>query len=231
MRTVEGSASSPPRGGVAARRAGGDGEVLRPGKPSWSRPSPCFTSSSAYRPLGTTPRPPRRTRLARLHAPNVRNGDDQIFPSRSGRAGESHGSRQRNAMKDDSGMTMRDLDQAEAVLTARLDELGIAWTSERHAPVFTVEQARTLGMPLGGGGTKNLFLRDRRKRFVLLVADEDTLVDLKSLAARVGRGPAVFRPTRSSRGCPRRDTRSGIPVRTDEHRPGNAPGGRRCPVD
>ncbi|MFD3944200.1 hypothetical protein [Streptomyces sp. NPDC058579] len=32
-------------------------------------------------------------------------------------------------------MTMRD--QAEAVLTARLDELGIAWTSERHAPVFT----------------------------------------------------------------------------------------------
>ncbi|MFJ2397250.1 prolyl-tRNA synthetase associated domain-containing protein [Streptomyces sp. NPDC087843] len=86
-------------------------------------------------------------------------------------------------------MTMRDLDQAEAVLTARLDELGIAWTSERHAPVFTVEQARTLGMQLGGGGTKNLFLRDRRKRFVLLVANEDTLVDLKSLAAEwdVGR--------------------------------------------
>ncbi|MFD9030502.1 prolyl-tRNA synthetase associated domain-containing protein [Streptomyces sp. NPDC059567] len=89
-------------------------------------------------------------------------------------------------------MTMRDPDQAEAVLSARLDELGIAWTSERHAPVFTVEQARSLGTRLGGGGTKNLFLRDRRKRLVLLVADEDTPVDLKALAAEWGVGRLSF---------------------------------------
>ncbi|MGP3690285.1 prolyl-tRNA synthetase associated domain-containing protein [Streptomyces sp. IBSNAI002] len=89
-------------------------------------------------------------------------------------------------------MTMRDLDQAEAVLTARLDGLGIAWTSERHAPVFAVEQARNLGMRLGGRGAKNLFLRDRRKRFVLLVADEDTPVDLKTLATEWGVGRLSF---------------------------------------
>ncbi|MFE5486132.1 prolyl-tRNA synthetase associated domain-containing protein [Streptomyces sp. NPDC056527] len=92
-------------------------------------------------------------------------------------------------------MTMRDPDQAEAALTARLDELGIAWTSERHAPVFTVEQARSVGTRLGGAGTKNLFLRDRRKRFFLLVADEDTPVDLKALATEWGvRGLSFARP-------------------------------------
>ncbi|MEU3300148.1 prolyl-tRNA synthetase associated domain-containing protein [Streptomyces sp. NPDC006678] len=89
-------------------------------------------------------------------------------------------------------MTMRDPDRAEAVLTARLDELGIAWTSERHAAVFTVEQARSLGTRLGGGGAKNLFLRDRRKRFVLLVAEEDTPVDLNALAAEWGVGRLSF---------------------------------------
>lgn len=87
---------------------------------------------------------------------------------------------------------MRDLDQAEVGLLARLDELGIAWTNERHAPVFTVEQARSLVTGLGGRGTKNLFLRDRRKRFILLIADEDTPVDLKALAADWGVGRLSF---------------------------------------
>ncbi|MFF2382533.1 prolyl-tRNA synthetase associated domain-containing protein [Streptomyces sp. NPDC058108] len=86
-------------------------------------------------------------------------------------------------------MTTHDPDQAEAALMARLDDLGIPWKSARHAPVFTVEQARSLQTRLDGAGTKNLFLRDRRKRFVLLVADEDTAVDLKTLASEwnVGR--------------------------------------------
>ncbi|MCB5167388.1 prolyl-tRNA synthetase associated domain-containing protein [Streptomyces bambusae] len=89
-------------------------------------------------------------------------------------------------------MTMRDADQAEAALTSQLDELGIAWASERHPPVFTVEEAGSVVTHLGGAGTKNLFLRDRRKQYLLLVADEDTSVDLKLLAAACGVGRLSF---------------------------------------
>ncbi|MGW2016673.1 prolyl-tRNA synthetase associated domain-containing protein [Streptomyces sp. NPDC001927] len=58
--------------------------------------------------------------------------------------------------------------------------------------MFTVEQARNVVTGLAGRGTKSLFLRDRRKRFVLLVADEDTPVDLRALATEWGVGRLSF---------------------------------------
>jgi Ala-tRNA(Pro) deacylase len=79
-----------------------------------------------------------------------------------------------------------------AKLFARLEELGIAATTVEHAPVFTVEESQGLRGTLPGAHTKNLFLKDKNGRMVLVVAKEDTRVDLKALAKRLGFGRFSF---------------------------------------
>jgi len=79
-----------------------------------------------------------------------------------------------------------------AKLFARLEELGIAATTVEHAPVFTVEESQDLRGTIPGAHTKNLFLKDKDGRMVLVVAKEDTKVDLKALAKRLGFGRFSF---------------------------------------
>jgi Ala-tRNA(Pro) deacylase len=54
-----------------------------------------------------------------------------------------------------------------------------------HAPVFTVEEARALRGGLAGG-TKNLFLKDRKDGLWLIVLREEFRVDLNALARQIG---------------------------------------------
>lgn len=77
-------------------------------------------------------------------------------------------------------------------LFARLDELGIRSTTVEHVPMFTVEQSASLRGSLPGAHTKNLFLTDQDGRMILVVAKDDTRVDLKSLADRLGLGRLSF---------------------------------------
>jgi Ala-tRNA(Pro) deacylase len=70
----------------------------------------------------------------------------------------------------------------EEALAARLAELGIAFKTHAHAPVFTVEEARALRGALPGGHTKNLFLKDKRGALWLVVAPEELRVDLNALS-------------------------------------------------
>jgi len=72
------------------------------------------------------------------------------------------------------------------MLFARLEDLGILSTTVEHAPMFTVEQSQALRGAIPGAHTKNLFLKDKDGRMVLVVAKEDTRVDLKALARRLG---------------------------------------------
>lgn len=71
-------------------------------------------------------------------------------------------------------------------LFAALDQLGIAHTTVKHPPLFTVEQSRTLRGQIPGGHTKNLFLRDKKYVLYLVVALEDAAVDLKDLHRLLG---------------------------------------------
>lgn len=66
-------------------------------------------------------------------------------------------------------------------LLAFLRDLGITTTTIDHAPVFTVEDSRALRGEIAGAHTKNLFLRDNKRRFFLVTLEESTAVDLKSL--------------------------------------------------
>ncbi len=77
-------------------------------------------------------------------------------------------------------------------LFARLAALGIASTTVEHEPVFTVEESGTLRQSLPGAHTKNLFLTGKDGRLVLVVAKDDTRVDLKALANRLGAGRFSF---------------------------------------
>jgi Ala-tRNA(Pro) deacylase len=77
-------------------------------------------------------------------------------------------------------------------LFARLNELRIPTVTVEHAAMFTVEQSTSLREVLPGAHTKNLFLADKDGRMVLVVAKDDTKVDLKALAKRLGAGRFSF---------------------------------------
>jgi len=71
-------------------------------------------------------------------------------------------------------------------LFAAFDALGIAYTTVKHPPLFTVEQSRALRGQIPGGHTKNLFLRDKKSALYLVVAEEDAEIELKSLHRLLG---------------------------------------------
>jgi len=71
-------------------------------------------------------------------------------------------------------------------LFAYLDSLGIAHKTVTHPAVFTVEEARSLRGAVPGGHTKNLFLRDKKGTAYLVVASEDTAIELRSLHRQLG---------------------------------------------
>ena len=58
---------------------------------------------------------------------------------------------------------------AQAALFARLDALGIAHSTKRHPPVHTVSEARALRDDIPGAHTKNLFVKDKKGAYFLLV--------------------------------------------------------------
>ena len=79
----------------------------------------------------------------------------------------------------------------------KLDNWGITYTRFDHVPLRTVEdskkiQGQFLSSVEGGGHIKNLYLRDNKKRNVLLVAEQDRQIDLKSLNTKLGTGRLSF---------------------------------------
>ena len=80
----------------------------------------------------------------------------------------------------------------QADLFARLEELGIATETHRHAPLFTVEESKRLRGDLPGGHCKSLFLKDKKGTLWLVVTLEDRELDLKRLHKRIGSGRLSF---------------------------------------
>lgn len=71
-------------------------------------------------------------------------------------------------------------------LFAKLDELGIAADTHEHEAVFTVEQSRPVKQAIPGAHSKNLFLKDKKGRLFLVVARDETAIDLKRLHEQIG---------------------------------------------
>ena len=71
-------------------------------------------------------------------------------------------------------------------LLAFLETLGIQAKTHQHAPLFTVEESRALRGTIPGLHSKNLFVRDRKKRYFLITVEEEAQVDLKLLHHAIG---------------------------------------------
>jgi Ala-tRNA(Pro) deacylase len=77
-------------------------------------------------------------------------------------------------------------------LLARLAELGFETATVRHAPLFTVADSQKLRGEIAGGHTKNLFMKDKKDRLWLVVAEEDAEIDLKTLHRLIGSARLSF---------------------------------------
>jgi Ala-tRNA(Pro) deacylase len=73
-----------------------------------------------------------------------------------------------------------------AQLLARLHGLGIEALTTTHEAAFTVEQSRHLTGHIPGAHTKNLFLKDKKGRLFLVVAEHERRIDLKRLHEAIG---------------------------------------------
>ncbi|MEH6457710.1 MAG: prolyl-tRNA synthetase associated domain-containing protein [Cocleimonas sp.] len=62
-----------------------------------------------------------------------------------------------------------------------IESLGIEHETQVHEPLYTVEQAKQVDRDKPGAHTKNLFLRNKKGRMFLLVAEQDQMIDLKGL--------------------------------------------------
>lgn len=67
-----------------------------------------------------------------------------------------------------------------------LDTLGIAHSTVDHEPVFTVEEGQHIKASMPGGHTKNLFLRDKKGRIVLISALGETRIRINKLHQELG---------------------------------------------
>ncbi|WP_099867012.1 prolyl-tRNA synthetase associated domain-containing protein [Pararhizobium haloflavum] len=76
-------------------------------------------------------------------------------------------------------------DRAES-LFQRLDALGIAHRTVRHESVYTVEEAQSIRDDVAGAHTKNLFVKDKKDNYFLLVLEETAQVDLKTIHGVIG---------------------------------------------
>jgi Ala-tRNA(Pro) deacylase len=78
------------------------------------------------------------------------------------------------------------LEDAQEALFAKLDALAIAHRTHRHAPVFTVDEAQGVRDNIPGAHTKNLFVKDKKDNFFLLVLEETAEIDLKTVHTTIG---------------------------------------------
>ena len=67
-----------------------------------------------------------------------------------------------------------------------LEELGIKTRTYDHEAVFTVEESAKIKQDIPGGHTKNLFLKDKKGNFFLIVAESTAQIRLNQAHGLIG---------------------------------------------
>lgn len=75
---------------------------------------------------------------------------------------------------------------------SRLSALGIEYSAITHAPMRTVADSKALRDGVPGGYSKNLFLRNRKGKMVLVTLLENRTVNLKALGEQLSAGKLSF---------------------------------------
>ena len=82
--------------------------------------------------------------------------------------------------------------RTRADLFALLDRHGIEHTTLEHPAVFRVGDGEAVKAALPGAHTKNLFLKDAKRRLWLISAQDSTAIDLKTLHRTIGAARLSF---------------------------------------
>jgi Ala-tRNA(Pro) deacylase len=90
-------------------------------------------------------------------------------------------------MVDASSKFQDSLPVSSDALLETLKRWSISYKLFEHVPLRTVEDSKKLegifiSTQNGGGHVKNLYLRDKKKKNILLVAEQDQAIDLKRLS-------------------------------------------------
>ncbi|MCB9493512.1 MAG: prolyl-tRNA synthetase associated domain-containing protein [Epsilonproteobacteria bacterium] len=83
-------------------------------------------------------------------------------------------------------------DNAEQELFALFEQLDIPYTNTTHEPVFTADEASFLKAKLPGAHCKNLFLKNKKDQFFLVVMLDSTRLDLKQFQKQYELGHLSF---------------------------------------
>ena len=67
-----------------------------------------------------------------------------------------------------------------------LERLGIKTVTQSHAAVFTVAQSSAINRSIPGGHTKNLFVKDKKDNYFLIVAEGSALIEMNRIHGRIG---------------------------------------------
>jgi Ala-tRNA(Pro) deacylase len=73
-----------------------------------------------------------------------------------------------------------------------LSQLGVDYQLYKHEAIFTVAEGEHLKANIPGVHCRNLFLRDKKKNMFLIVAANDTQIDLKKLQPLIGSARLSF---------------------------------------
>ena len=73
-----------------------------------------------------------------------------------------------------------------------LQDLEIEYECHHHEAVFTVAESEKLDRDILGVHCRNLYLRDKKKKNFLVVAANETEVDMKTLQEKLGSGRLSF---------------------------------------
>lgn len=63
-----------------------------------------------------------------------------------------------------------------------LNKLNIEYSEIEHEKVYTVKQAQNIKSRINGIGCKNLFLTDRKGKYILVVLEDSKKANIKDLA-------------------------------------------------
>ena len=89
-------------------------------------------------------------------------------------------------MNDNDQAPESGLPTSPDALFARLAELGISVATVSHPALHTVEESRALRGEIAGGHIKNLFVKDKKGKVFLIVAEEDADINLKTIHTLIG---------------------------------------------
>jgi len=71
-------------------------------------------------------------------------------------------------------------------LLTLLPQLGITVSTYTHKAVFTVEESEEINSQIPGAHTKNLFVKDKKGNFFLLIAENHALISLNKIHPLIG---------------------------------------------